>query len=206
VLIEQIRQYLVAHGHGSRVTATITGEYLAVQLTADGELAKRDFTGTVVTERRYSCDGAASEKKEPGVDYNLFSLVAGGADGQGGIKGEGVVHIEMDLEPPTPSTSPNFESDGREHPSAVALFFAGKNPEYFKQVDIALREHLKEEVFFDERFAHVFGPPRFGDLPAGCLSRQLGSDRGLPLRALRTEGLVQNGMASRSRHRQEAPE
>ncbi|MBW8017600.1 MAG: TIR domain-containing protein [Planctomycetes bacterium] len=160
VLRQQIQQYLVARAFGSKETVITCGEYLEVRLTAEGELAKEDFKGTVVTETSYGSDGTVSEKRAPGINRDLFTLVAGGPDGEGGVRPRGTVHLESDPPQPTPLSSPVVESVSRRLQFSVALSFAGEKREYVRQVDAALRAYLPdEEVFYDERFAYLLARP-----------------------------------------------
>lgn len=104
ILSGNIRVYLAAHGHEGKETRIETGQYEEVRLTADGELAQQDF-------------------KKPRLDYETFSLVAGGPDGQGGVKPPGVVTLESSR-PVTPNANeqatPTQENGNRAMPPEAA--------------------------------------------------------------------------------------
>jgi len=145
LLRQQVALYLVARGFESKETVIRCGEYSDMRLTAEGEVVKLVFVGTVVTETAYGSDGTVIEKREKGIDYELFTLVAGGPDGKKGVKPKGTVQ---------------FETEGEGPRFAVALSFAGENRNYVKAVDAALRALLEAgQVFYDDRYEHLLARP-----------------------------------------------
>lgn len=80
ILGERTKHYLASQGHVGIETGIVCGEFEAVRLTSEGELAQRDFHGR--------------------VDKPLFDCVAGGPNGSRGLKATGTAQLEIEPIPP----------------------------------------------------------------------------------------------------------
>lgn len=165
VLGARVREYLSVHGHGGKEVGIICGDYESVRLTADGELAKQDFEGTVEDECSICSDGTVESTRRPGVYYDLFSMVAGGHDGTGGVKPPGVVTLESNFQSLDANGADREEprqqpSTQTEHRFAVAFSFPGERRRFVQAVDKALGCILPPDaIFYDERYKAELARP-----------------------------------------------
>jgi hypothetical protein len=118
---QSLRDHLTAMGHGDKGAHVVCEQFTFGRLTHEGELARRDFQG----------DHPFKEAGDtrPGLPRMLFDLIAGGPDGEGGIRAPGIVRLESSTVEQHQSTPPtSAPPTAAAHASAQATVNVDMSP------------------------------------------------------------------------------
>jgi hypothetical protein len=120
-LDQSIRDHRAAIGHGNKGAHVVCEQFTSGRLTPEGELARRDFQG----DHPFKEEGDT----RPGLPRMLFDLIAGGPDGEGGVRAPGIARLESSTVEQHQSTPPiSAPPTATAHASAQATVNVDMSP------------------------------------------------------------------------------